>query len=134
MSDDFAIVSESKSEVMVYRNPYINTAAATYGTTASEILNPSSFFHLFPIAATTTAVVTLPDLRKGDSYYFRGYITNTAAGTMAFKPATAIQSINSAGAGANYVIPTNSGGNARHVAIVGDSKTLKWYISAVAEL
>lgn len=134
MSDDFSLVSESKSEVMVYRNPHINTAAATYGTTASEVLNPSSFFHLFPIAATTTAVVTLPDLRKGDSYYFRGYITNTAAGTMAFKPATTLQFINSEAAGANYVVPTNGSAKARHVAIVGDSKTWKWYISVVAEL
>lgn len=131
MSEDFLLAEEARTKAMVHRNPKIDIANATYNT-ATAVLNPSSFFHFFPIASTTTTVVQLPTLGNGISFYFRGYATCTVGGAMAFKP-QADEYINQGAKGANLSVPAVASTTGRHFSIVGDAYSRTWYIQISTE-
>jgi len=130
MATDLDINRDARDRIANYRNYKIDIANATYGDSATSVLNPASFFHIFNIAATT-AIVQLPTLGNGVSYYFKGYIINNATATMQFKPA-ATETINVGAASAIYQVPLNASKN-RFVDIVGDSVTRHWYIALTIE-
>lgn len=130
MADDLDVANTVRARVSNYRNYKIDIANATYGDSATSVLNPSSFFHVFNIVLTT-GIVQLPTLGNGTSFYFKGYIINNATATMQFKPATG-EFINAGAASAIYQVPLNATKN-RFVNIVGDNVTRKWYIALTIE-
>lgn len=130
MADDLVLNQQAQLACMPTKGFYINPAAV-YTDAAGQSFNTSSYFHIFNISLTT-ATILLPSLSGSQTQKYEGYISNAATATMQFVPAST-DFINATGVGVAYTVPANATKN-RFLHIIGNPYTLKWYISAVAEL
>ena len=135
MADDFEVARVARSQVAKHQNYKIDLAKATYTDTGLALtlnLNPSSFYHLVNLVSAAMLTIKLPALGDGHSFYFKGYVTVTAASnTVIFSPHTG-DNVNAGTLSAAVTIPALAGTNPRLLEIVGDGVTRRWYIGTVA--